>query len=105
MSTVETVTYTAWASTAVSWPQVEPGIAITSATIDEDGYTTDDQFWVAISEGLPDNWGQAGDDAEDLDERDADRLLNTLGFRRTGGWSQWNDQWSAEVEDQSWHAR
>ena len=93
--------FTAWATTTVSMPEADPGISITSSFTDDDGYRQEDGVWVAVSEDLPDDWGQQGEDGSGfgsgLNWFVADVTLSDLGWSRVGDWIDSGGQWACGV--------
>lgn len=89
--------YTAWVTTSQSMPNAEPGITITMAEVDEDGYR-DERGEVATSEPQPGTWGiRLPDWVNSLYEPEPDELLAVMGWERAGDWTRSSLSWAATV--------
>lgn len=80
----------AWATTARSMPEADPGISVTRRLGGD---------WLAYSDAsaLDPDWGMLDGDPDELDTEAADSELASLGYRRTGDWTESGGQWAADV--------
>jgi hypothetical protein len=80
--------HTAWATWNDSITGADAGIGVQQHDTDTDGYREEKGV---VAESDPQDWPEWDADA-------ADELLATMGYRRTGSWTDSGDQMAAEVE-------
>lgn len=92
-----TVKTTAWLTTSQTMPEAVPGITITAADVDENGYR-EERGEIQTSEPQPQDWARTDGLGYGEPRAAADALLDAMGWKRIGYWQHAGTSHAADVQ-------